>query len=113
MIALSHMRKFVFYCTVFALFYFKFDGNFQLQDPEGLYLDGRFNGGFFALRVRGGFYLEGLMHGGAYFRNFTVIILACPGFEPTHLCDPSDQMRPLVEGLADCAIATQGNLRYV
>ena len=106
------MRKFVFYCTVFALFYFKFDGNFQLQDHEGLYLDGQFNRVFCATSS-GDFYLEGLIHGGAYFRNFTVIILACPGFEPTHLCDPSDQMRPLVEGLADCATATQGNLRYV
>ena len=60
------MRKFVFYCTVFALCYFKFEGNFQLQDPEGLNLDGRFNGGFFALRVRGAFiwrdlYMEGLI----------------------------------------------------
>ena len=36
----------------------------------GLYSEGRFNGGFFALRSWGD--LEGLMHGGAYFRNFTV-----------------------------------------
>ena len=50
--------------TVFALFYFVF---------EGLYLEGRFNGGFFALPVWGGLYLKGLIHGGAYFRNFTVI----------------------------------------
>ena len=39
--------------------------------PGGLYSEGRFNGGFFALRVWGGLYLEGLIHGGAYFRNFT------------------------------------------
>ena len=38
----------------------------------GLYLEGRFNGGCFALRVWGGLYLEGLKHGGAYFWNFTV-----------------------------------------
>ena len=43
--------------TVFALFYF--EGNFQVQAPPpggggGLYLEGRFNGGFFALRVYGG-----------------------------------------------------------
>ena len=51
-------RKF----TVFALFYFVLEGNFQVQAPGGgLYLEGRFNGGFFALRVSG-----------AYFRNFTV-----------------------------------------
>ena len=48
-------------CTVIALFYFVFEGNFQVQAPGGLYLEGRFNGGFFALRVWG-----------AYFRNFTV-----------------------------------------
>ena len=35
---------------------------FQVQAPGGLYLEGRFNGGFFALRFWG-----------AYFRNFTVI----------------------------------------
>ena len=40
-------RKF----TVFALFYFVFKGNFQVPTPGGLYLDGRFNRGFFALRV--------------------------------------------------------------
>ena len=44
--------------TVFALFYFVFGG---------LYSEGRFNGGVFALSV-----LEGPIHGGDYFRNFTV-----------------------------------------
>ena len=62
-------RKF----TLFALFYFVFEDNFRAQGPPGgLYLEGRFNGGFFALRVWGGLYLEGLLRGGAYFRNFTV-----------------------------------------
>ena len=62
-------RKF----TVFALFYFVFESNFQVQASRGgLYLEGRFNGGFFASRVWGGLYLEGFIHGGAYFRNFTV-----------------------------------------
>ena len=37
--------------TIFALFYFIFKGNFQVQAPGGLRLEGRFNGGFFALRV--------------------------------------------------------------
>ena len=37
-------RKF----TVFVLFYFVFEGNFQV-------LEGRFNGGFFALRVWGAY----------------------------------------------------------
>ena len=49
--------------TVFALFYFVFKGNFQVQA-----LEGRFNGGFFALRVWGayiwkGLYMEGLIFG--------------------------------------------------
>ena len=41
------------------------------KPPEGLYLEGRFNGGFLRYRT-GGFYLEGLIRGGAYFRNFEV-----------------------------------------
>ena len=62
-------RKF----TVFALLYFVFEGNFQVQATGGgFYLEGQFNGGFFALRAWGGLHLEGLAHGGAYFRNFTV-----------------------------------------
>ena len=52
-------RKF----TVFALFYFVCEGKFQVQAPRGLSLDGRFNGGFFALRVGGGLYLDGLIFG--------------------------------------------------
>ena len=36
--------------TVFALFYFVFRGQFYKYKPPGdLYLEGRFNGGFFAL----------------------------------------------------------------
>ena len=42
-------RKF----TVFALFYFVFEGNFQVQAQAGFYLEGQFYGGFFALRVWG------------------------------------------------------------
>ena len=42
-------RKF----TVFALFYLVFEGNFQVQAPGGLYMEGRFNGRFFALQVWG------------------------------------------------------------
>ena len=49
-------RKF----TVFALFYFVFEGNFQVQVPEGLYLEGRFNRGYFALRVLGAYIWRGL-----------------------------------------------------
>ena len=62
--------------TVFALFYFAFEGNFQVQAPGGgLYMEGRFNGGFFALRVWGAYMWRGLYTGGAYFRNFTVLIV--------------------------------------
>ena len=55
------VRKF----TVFALFYFACEGNFQVQAPGGggLYLEGRFNGGFFALQI------WGLILGGAYTRR--------------------------------------------
>ena len=53
-------RKF----TVFALFCFVFEGNFQVQAPGGLYLEGLFNGGFF-LRYEFG----GLIFAGAYTRR--------------------------------------------
>ena len=50
-------RKF----TIFALFYFVFEGNFQVPAPQGsLYLEGRFNGGFFAFRVWGAYIWRGL-----------------------------------------------------
>ena len=53
----------VCYWTVFALFYFEFEGNVRVQTPRGVYLEGRFIGGFFALRVwgGGGLYLKGLI----------------------------------------------------
>ena len=44
-------RKIYVLLYSFALFYFEFEGNFQVQAPEGLYSEGRFNGGIFALRV--------------------------------------------------------------
>ena len=47
--------------TIFALFYFVFEGNFA----RGLYFEGRFNGGFMRHRI------GGLIFGGACFRNFT------------------------------------------
>ena len=57
-------RKF----TVFALFYSVFEGKFQVQAPGGLYLEGQFNRGFFALQVWGPYiwrniYIEGLIFG--------------------------------------------------
>ena len=52
--------------TIFALFYFVFEGNFQVQAPRGAYIGrGDLTEGF--LRYEFG----GLIHGGAYFRNFT------------------------------------------
>ena len=61
------------YCTVFALFYFELEGNFRVQTPKGVYLEGRFIDGFFALRVWGGLYLEGLIF--RILRHMAVIIL--------------------------------------
>ena len=58
-------RKF----TIFALFYLVFKRKFQVQAPRGgLFLEGRFNGGFFALQFWGayiwrGLYMEGLIFG--------------------------------------------------
>ena len=46
-----------------ALFYFVFEGNFQVEGPRGLYSKGRFY-----VTSLGGLYLEGLIQGGAYFR---------------------------------------------
>ena len=58
-------RKF----TIFALFYFVFEGKFQVQAPRGAYIRrGDLTEGF--LRYDFG----GLIFGGAYFRNFTVCL---------------------------------------
>ena len=62
-------RKF----TAFALFYFVFEGHFQIQAPEGLIFGGVIYRRVFCVTSLGGLYLEGLIHGGAYFRNFTVL----------------------------------------
>ena len=50
--------------TVFVLFYFVFEGNFPSTSPwvgggGNLYLEGRFNGGFFALPVWGPYIWKG------------------------------------------------------
>ena len=58
--------------TVFALFYFVFEGNFPSTSPRGAYTwRGDLTEGFCVIGL-GGLYLEGLFHRGAYFRNFTV-----------------------------------------
>ena len=55
-------RKF----AVFALFYFVFEGNFQVQAPGGLIFGGAIYREF-----------GGLIFGGAYFRNFMVFPQSC------------------------------------
>ena len=69
--SLTGGRKF----TVFALY---LRGICKYKPPGGLYLEGRFNGGFFALRVWGvyfrGLYMEGLIFGILrYFTQFNNI----------------------------------------
>ena len=59
-IVLWQIQKFICYI---ALLYFVFEGNLQVQAPGGLYSEGRFNGGFFALRGLGALYLEELIFG--------------------------------------------------
>ena len=58
--------------TIFALFYFVFEGKFQVQAPQGAYIGRGDEQRVFCVTILGGLYLEGLIHGGAYFRNFTV-----------------------------------------
>ena len=45
----------------------------KYKPPGGLYLEGRFNGGFFALRVLGAYIWRDLYMERAYFRTFTVL----------------------------------------
>ena len=54
------MQKFMCYCTNFALFYFEFEGNLQVQIPGGLCLERQFITGFFVLRVWGAYIWRGL-----------------------------------------------------
>ena len=55
--------------TVFALFYFVFEGNFPSTIPRGGYIwRGGLTEGFLRYRFRG------LIFGGAYFRNFTYFL---------------------------------------
>ena len=57
--------------TVFALFYFVFEGNFPSTSSRGAYIwRSDLTEGFLRCRF-GGVYLEGFIHGGANFRDFT------------------------------------------
>ena len=59
--------------TVFALFYFVFEGNFPSTSPRGgLYLEGRFNGGLLALPVWGAYIWRSLYMEGLIFGNLTI-----------------------------------------
>ena len=60
--------------TVFALFYFAFEGNFPSTSPRGTYIWRGDLTEAFRVTSLGGLHLEGLMNGGAYFRNFTVFL---------------------------------------
>ena len=52
--------------TVFALFYFVFEGNFPISNPQGAYIwRGDLTEGFLRYRFWRGLYLEGLIHGEA------------------------------------------------
>ena len=66
--------------TVFALFYFVFEGNFPSTSPRGAYIwRGDLTEGF----LRYGFL--GLIHGGAYFQNFTVDYVGEAGYQVKEL----------------------------
>ena len=55
--------------TIFALFYIVFVGNFLSTSPRGgLYLEGQFNGQFFALPDWGAYIWRGLYMEGLIFR---------------------------------------------
>ena len=65
-------RKF----TIFVLFYFVFEGKFQVQAPGGLIFGGALLRRLFCVTILGGLYLEGLVHGEAYFSEFYGIMRA-------------------------------------
>ena len=63
--------------TIFALFYFVSEGNFQVQAPKGAYFwRGDLTEDFLRYEFGGGgLYFEGVIHGRAHFRNFAVVML--------------------------------------
>ena len=58
-IGLACRRKF----TIFALFYFVFEGKFQVQAPWGAYIRRGDLTGVFCITILGGLYMEGLIFG--------------------------------------------------
>ena len=79
--------------TVFALFFFVYEGNFSSTGPRGAYIwRGDLMEGFLRYRSWGLIllYLEGLIYGGAYFWNFMVDQFSprhsgLHGFRPDHI----------------------------
>ena len=61
------------YCTVFALFYFEYEGNFRVQAPGGFYLKGAIYRRVFLRYEFGGLIFGGAYSWWAYFRTFTVL----------------------------------------
>ena len=70
-------RKF----TVFALFYSVLEGNFQVQAPRELHLEGGLNGGFFALQIWGAYIWRGLYMEGSIFGilRYVIKLILKPG----------------------------------
>ena len=68
-------RKF----TIFALFYFAFQGSFQVQAPGGLTFEGAIYRRVFCITNLGGLCLEGLSFGILqYFPSKKIDSLTCP-----------------------------------
>ena len=64
--------------TVFALFYFVFEGNFEVQAPGGAYIwRGDLTEVFFALRVLGAYIWRGLYMEGLIFGILRYIVVLC------------------------------------
>ena len=71
--------------TVFALFYFVFEGNFPSTSPRGAYI---WRGDLTEDFLR--YLFGGLIFGGAYFRNFTVLLYYTP-FSPRSRRDEREE----------------------
>ena len=77
--------KIICYCTVFALFQFVFEGNFQVQAPGHLHSGRPFNRGFFVLRVWGAYIWRGLFS--EFYGILPFVLVSIYSF-----CIPSSQL---------------------